>query len=149
MRPPDAPVDPRQQGQAGGERTGARTMPRRVSPTNPFAPFAPFAVNHSLAKRDVLGDDSCNHGGISALGPRRPGCAIWLDERARSLERIHISAGARGTDLLLRVEDLAALTSARFVRTMRALVRCGGMVAAEVAPTPQVIRAANTKRRSA
>ena len=54
-------------------------------------------------------------GGISALGLRRPGFAIMLDERARSLDRIHISAGVRGVDIELRVDDLVAVTGARFV----------------------------------
>ncbi len=54
-------------------------------------------------------------GGISALGLRKPGFEIMLDERARSLERIHISAGVRGTDIDLRVDDLVAVTGARFV----------------------------------
>jgi Cys-tRNA(Pro)/Cys-tRNA(Cys) deacylase len=54
-------------------------------------------------------------GGISALALlNRPFDPI-LDEPARSLDRIHISAGARGVDLELAVADLATLTGARFV----------------------------------
>jgi len=55
-------------------------------------------------------------GGISALGLRRPTFEILLDEAARSLDRIHVSAGARGVDIELRVDDLVSATNARFVR---------------------------------
>ena len=58
-------------------------------------------------------------GGISALGLQRPGFTILIDERARALERVHISAGARGMDIELAMSDLVALTDARFVRTSR------------------------------
>jgi Cys-tRNA(Pro)/Cys-tRNA(Cys) deacylase len=56
-------------------------------------------------------------GGISALALRRAAFDVLLDEAARSLERIHVSAGARGTDLELAVVDLVTVTGARFVRT--------------------------------
>ena len=58
-------------------------------------------------------------GGISALALQRPGFTVLIDEQARSLERIHVSAGARGMDVELAVSDLAALTGARFVRAVR------------------------------
>ena len=54
-------------------------------------------------------------GGISALALLDKGFDVLLDETARSLERIHISAGRRGTDIELRVDDLVALTSANYV----------------------------------
>jgi len=55
-------------------------------------------------------------GGISALGVRRPSAfEVLIDERARALDRISISAGQRGVEIDLRIEDLAALTGARFV----------------------------------
>jgi Cys-tRNA(Pro)/Cys-tRNA(Cys) deacylase len=56
-------------------------------------------------------------GGISALGLRKPGFEILIDERARTLPEIHISAGVRGVDVALAVADLAAVTGARFVRS--------------------------------
>lgn len=56
-------------------------------------------------------------GGISALGLRKPVFDILIDGRARQLERVHISAGVRGTDIELAVDDLVRLTAARFVRT--------------------------------
>lgn len=55
-------------------------------------------------------------GGISALGLPRPTFEILLDEAARPLDLIHVSAGARGIDVELRVDDLVAVTGARFVR---------------------------------
>lgn len=58
-------------------------------------------------------------GGISALGLQRPGFAILIDGRAQALERVHISAGARGMDIELAVSDLVELTGARFVRAAR------------------------------
>ena len=58
-------------------------------------------------------------GGISALALQRPGFTVLIDERARSLERVHVSAGVRGMDLELAVSDLVALTAATFVRTAR------------------------------
>ena len=53
-------------------------------------------------------------GGISALALTNKPFAILLDESARALDRIHISAGQRGIDLELRVEDLIAVTNAKF-----------------------------------
>jgi len=58
-------------------------------------------------------------GGISALGLQRPGFTILMDERAQALERVHISAGARGMDIELAVSDLVALTGAKFVPAAR------------------------------
>ena len=50
-------------------------------------------------------------GGISALGLKQPArFEVLLDESARALDRIHISAGARGVDLELAVADLLAAT---------------------------------------
>jgi Cys-tRNA(Pro)/Cys-tRNA(Cys) deacylase len=58
-------------------------------------------------------------GGISALGLQRPGFTILIDERACALERVHVSAGARGMDIELAVSDLVALTAAKFVPAAR------------------------------
>ena len=55
-------------------------------------------------------------GGISALGLRKPTFDVFIDEAARSLERLHVSAGVRGVDLELAVDELARLTGASFVR---------------------------------
>jgi Cys-tRNA(Pro)/Cys-tRNA(Cys) deacylase len=58
-------------------------------------------------------------GGISALGLQRPGFTVLIDERAQALERVHVSAGARGMDIELAVRDLVSLTGASFVRAAR------------------------------
>ena len=53
-------------------------------------------------------------GGISALAVRTGLFDILLDEAARSLEMIHVSAGARGVDVELAVADLVRLTDASY-----------------------------------
>jgi len=55
-------------------------------------------------------------GGISALALQRPDFDVLLDEQAILLERFHVSAGARGVDVELAVEDFVALTGARYVQ---------------------------------
>lgn len=55
-------------------------------------------------------------GGISALGLTKPSFEMLIDERARSLGEIHVSAGVRGVELALPAADLVAVTGARFVR---------------------------------
>ncbi len=55
-------------------------------------------------------------GGISALALPPGRFDVLIDEAARSLELIHISAGARGMDVELAVADLVRLTDARYAR---------------------------------
>jgi Cys-tRNA(Pro)/Cys-tRNA(Cys) deacylase len=55
-------------------------------------------------------------GGISALALPNQRFEVVIDERARELTTVHVSAGARGIDLELAVRDLLGLTGARFVR---------------------------------
>lgn len=50
-------------------------------------------------------------GAISPLGLRRP-VPVVLDESARSLERLYISAGRRGVEIEMNPRDLIELTSA-------------------------------------
>jgi Cys-tRNA(Pro)/Cys-tRNA(Cys) deacylase len=58
-------------------------------------------------------------GGISVLGLKQPArFEVLLDKSARSLDRIHVSGGARGVDLELLVADLISASSARFVRAV-------------------------------
>lgn len=53
-------------------------------------------------------------GGISVLGLKRPGAfEVLIDERAKELDVIHISAGERGVELSLRAADLLAVSGAR------------------------------------
>lgn len=54
-------------------------------------------------------------GGISALALLNRGFAVFLDESARDYEQIFVSAGQRGLDLKLAVNDLVNVTNARFV----------------------------------
>jgi len=55
-------------------------------------------------------------GGISALALLNRGFEIVLDERARALDQIHVSAGQRGVDVRLAVKDLLAVTNAKVMR---------------------------------
>lgn len=57
-------------------------------------------------------------GGISALALLNRGFRVFLDAGAQAFERIHISAGVRGVDLELRVEDLVTVTRAKIVRAI-------------------------------
>ena len=53
-------------------------------------------------------------GGISALAVPAGRFDVLIDEAARSMEMIHVSAGARGMDVELAVADLVRLTDARY-----------------------------------
>lgn len=55
-------------------------------------------------------------GGISPLALLNRGFEICIDEPARALEQIHISAGKRGVDICLAVKDLVEITHAKVVR---------------------------------
>lgn len=65
-------------------------------------------------QREAESLTSLQVGGISALALTNKPFDVLLDESARTLDRIHISAGQRGIDLELRVEDLVAITNAKF-----------------------------------
>lgn len=54
-------------------------------------------------------------GGISALAVRRGAFEIVVDDSARTMARIHVSAGVRGIDIELGVTDLVAVTGARLL----------------------------------
>ncbi len=58
-------------------------------------------------------------GGISALALLNRGFQIYIDRKASMLERIHVSAGARGIDLELAVSDLVSVTRAKMVEATR------------------------------
>ena len=51
-------------------------------------------------------------GGISALAVRERAFEVILDASARALATIHLSAGVRGMDVELAVDDLVAVTGA-------------------------------------
>lgn len=58
-------------------------------------------------------------GGISAIPLARKGFASLIDDRARDLEWLVVSAGARGADVRLAVDDLVRATGATFVKVSR------------------------------
>jgi Cys-tRNA(Pro)/Cys-tRNA(Cys) deacylase len=53
-------------------------------------------------------------GGISALGLQRPTFDVLVDESARALDRFHVSAGARGIDLYMKVDDFLRAAGAEW-----------------------------------
>ncbi len=54
-------------------------------------------------------------GGISALALINKGFEVWLDTQAKTHESIAVSAGERGANVELPVEDLVSLVKARWV----------------------------------
>ena len=54
-------------------------------------------------------------GGISALALLNRGFPVYLDRSAGSLERLVVSAGQRGLNVRLRVEDFGRVTEASWV----------------------------------
>ncbi|UCG23425.1 MAG: aminoacyl-tRNA deacylase [Chloroflexota bacterium] len=58
-------------------------------------------------------------GGISALALLNRGFAACLDSDARKFKRIHISAGKRGVQLEVPVDDLIRITSSRLMSVSR------------------------------
>lgn len=55
-------------------------------------------------------------GGISALALINKGFEVYLDKRAQRFDAIAVSAGQRGANVLLPVEDLVRLVNARWVQ---------------------------------
>ena len=55
-------------------------------------------------------------GGISALALINLGFDVYIDRAAVELSHILVSAGSRGTDLMLSVEDLIRVTRAKLVQ---------------------------------
>ncbi len=54
-------------------------------------------------------------GGISALALQHRGFAVYLDEPARALDEIAVSAGQRGLNVRLKVEDLRRVIEAQWI----------------------------------
>ncbi len=54
-------------------------------------------------------------GGISALALLNRGFEVYLDEPARTLETVLVSAGQRGVNVELPVADLVRLTGAKWI----------------------------------
>jgi Cys-tRNA(Pro)/Cys-tRNA(Cys) deacylase len=55
-------------------------------------------------------------GGISALALTNRGLDVYIDRAATKLSHILVSAGCRGINLMLSVEDLIRMTQARVVK---------------------------------
>ena len=70
-----------------------------------------------MARREAEALTGMEVGGISALALQKPSSFdIFLDDAARSLDKIYVSAGARGIEIELSVDDLVRVTNARIVR---------------------------------
>ena len=67
------------------------------------------------AHRDAEALTGLQVGGISPLALLNRGFDICLDRAAQGLERVSISAGKRGINLRLAVNDLVRVTGARWV----------------------------------
>lgn len=58
-------------------------------------------------------------GGISPLALINKGFQVLIDSTARNYNEVHMSGGQRGLNIRLLVDDLAALTNARFAPISR------------------------------
>jgi Cys-tRNA(Pro)/Cys-tRNA(Cys) deacylase len=65
--------------------------------------------------RDAERHTGLKVGGISTLALLNRGFGVYIDARARDLDQLLVSAGERGMDVRMAVEDLLALTSAQFI----------------------------------
>lgn len=73
-------------------------------------------VTHSEAERLT----GLKVGGISALALLEKGFRVYLDEQAVLLEEVVVSAGQRGLNLRLRVDDLVQVTAAEWIDACQA-----------------------------
>jgi Cys-tRNA(Pro)/Cys-tRNA(Cys) deacylase len=74
------------------------------------------------AKREAESLTGLQTGGISALALLHKNFSVYIDKPALKLERILISAGKRGVNLELPVQDLIRLTKARVIEASEAVV---------------------------
>ncbi len=63
--------------------------------------------------RELLGLTGYIRGGCSPIGMKKK-YRTWIDEIATLFDRIYVSAGMRGQQLILNPEDLRAYTDAQF-----------------------------------
>jgi Cys-tRNA(Pro)/Cys-tRNA(Cys) deacylase len=76
--------------------------------------------------RDAERHTGLKVGGISALALLSRGFGVYIDARARDLDHVLVSAGERGMDVRLAVEDLLVITGAQLVAaTGQAASRAG------------------------
>ena len=66
-------------------------------------------------------------GGISALAVRAGAFEVLVDASAAVWDRVHVSAGVRGVDLELGVDDLLAVTGGRLVDASKESAAEGGL----------------------
>ena len=70
---------------------------------------------HMASQRDAEALTGLQAGGISALALLNKGFVICIDRAAQALKQVTISAGQRGVNLRLAVDDLVRVTGARWV----------------------------------
>jgi Cys-tRNA(Pro)/Cys-tRNA(Cys) deacylase len=69
------------------------------------------------SQKEAEGLTGMQVGGISVLGLRNASAfEVLIDERARELETIHVSAGERGVEIALKTADLVEVSGAKYVR---------------------------------
>lgn len=71
-----------------------------------------------LPQRELLSLTGYQRGGCSPIGMKKL-FPTWIDEAAKSLETISVSAGVRGCQVILGVDALASCVNARFVSLCR------------------------------
>lgn len=68
--------------------------------------------------KEVLGLTGYIRGGVSPVGTKKK-YPVLIDESARQFERIAVSAGVRGCQMILKPDDLARAVEAQFVAIAR------------------------------
>ena len=63
--------------------------------------------------KELLGLTGYVRGGCSPIGMKKR-YPTWIDETARQFDRIYVSAGARGQQIILAPDDLAACVEAEY-----------------------------------
>lgn len=71
-----------------------------------------------LPQRELLSLTGYQRGGCSPIGMKKL-FPTWIDEAAKSLETISVSAGVRGCQVILGVDALASCVNARFASLCR------------------------------
>jgi len=99
---------------ARGDRTGVLLAAIPASSELDLKALAAASGNKKVelvALKEVLGLTGYIRGGVSPLGTRKP-YPFYLDETADLWDVISVSAGLRGSQLLLAPADLARVTTA-------------------------------------
>lgn len=71
-----------------------------------------------LPQRELLALTGYQRGGCSPIGMKKL-FPTWIDEAAKSLETISVSAGVRGCQVILEVDALVSCVNARFAPLCR------------------------------